>query len=346
LDPKDSPQNVLDLTAIGDPPAPLDRLVAVLGDVSEPDPGDPHPCQGYAVVVSPDGRLAATAGRSDRTVRVWELATGRLRHTLSGHPSRVYTLAFSADGKTLASGDQKGTAVKLWDVDRGTERSSLIPIGPLYQIALSPDGKLLATAGPGQPVVVWEVSTGRIRHSLRVGTTFASAVAFSPDGAWLAGGNYGGQVLVWDAATGDERVQLSGHEMEVRWLGFHPGGRSLAVASARRGVTSPVFLWDLTTREVRHRLDAPTAGVICGAWRADGRVLFLAGAVDGNVRAWDLTGEAPRSADLSVLRPGLEWLSGIALTPEGRHLLVTHPKGPTLVFRLAPRGTPFAVPTK
>jgi hypothetical protein len=117
------------------------------------------------------------------------------------------------------------------------------------------------------------------------------------------------------------------------------------VSAAKAAEKPPTLVWDMATREVCHRLDAPPTGVLTGAWRGDGRMLMIGAALDGLVRAWDLSGESPRSTDLRVIRPGLQWLTAIALTPEGRHVVVGHPRGPALVFRLAPRGRPFDVAT-
>ena len=62
------------------------------------------------------------------------------------------------------------------------------------------------------------------------------------------------------------------------------------------------------------------------------------------MRLWDTSGDRPRSKSLPVVLRNLEWLHGIALSPEGRHLAVCHPNGTVHVLRLAKRGEVFQVP--
>src|SRR5262249_37743511 len=71
---------------------------------------------------APDGRTLATGG-SDRTVKLWDVTTGKEWARLRGHTDSVWSLAFSPDGRTLASGSRDRT-VKLWDVAAGTERAT------------------------------------------------------------------------------------------------------------------------------------------------------------------------------------------------------------------------------
>jgi len=68
----------------------------------------------WKVSFSPDGRILAS-GSSDKTVRLWETASGREMHTIGGHTDTVSSLAFSPDGKLLMSAAQDGT-VRLWGV--------------------------------------------------------------------------------------------------------------------------------------------------------------------------------------------------------------------------------------
>ena len=71
------------------------------------------------MLFSPDGR-ALTSVSWDDTIRLWDVSTGRLLHTLTGYTGRVYSVAFSPDGRTLASGGDSGqddNYIYLWDVE-------------------------------------------------------------------------------------------------------------------------------------------------------------------------------------------------------------------------------------
>jgi WD40 repeat protein len=68
----------------------------------------------YAVAFSPDGKTLASASQ-DRTIKLWDMASGQNTATLRGHAEAVLSVAFSPDGKILASAGQDKT-IKLWDM--------------------------------------------------------------------------------------------------------------------------------------------------------------------------------------------------------------------------------------
>jgi hypothetical protein len=76
-----------------------------------------------SVVFSHDSKLLAS-GSSDKTVKVWDAATGSLQQTLKGHGSSVRSVAFSHDSKLLASGSGDGT-IKVWDVATGSLQQTI-----------------------------------------------------------------------------------------------------------------------------------------------------------------------------------------------------------------------------
>ena len=66
------------------------------------------------------GEGEAVSGSRDKTIKLWDLATGKEQATLKGHKDKVYSVAFSPDGKTLASGSQD-SLIELWDANTGKE---------------------------------------------------------------------------------------------------------------------------------------------------------------------------------------------------------------------------------
>jgi RNA polymerase sigma factor (sigma-70 family) len=125
---------------------------------------------------SPDGKWLASGASFDYTVRIWEVATGRIAHTLRGHSSYIRTVAFTPDGRRLVSGSGDST-VRVWDVATGT----VIHVLRLHdgrnqdehqQVAtlrISPDGRrVMVTAtegfnGDDSPAVlsVWDIIDGK-----------------------------------------------------------------------------------------------------------------------------------------------------------------------------------------
>ena len=336
---------LLQMAGGGDKDHAPPELVAVFGE-NRHAAGD-NRNQLNAVVISPDGKTLAFGG-IDTAVRLVSLEgkPGREKVWNQDAPEgNVESLAFSPDGKVLACAKANGS-IRLWDVAARAERRPLAsPDSRVVCLAFSPDGTLLASAGDngGAVVRLWKVATGELLFSSPLpGFSMAWCVAFSPDGKTLAAGLERGEVRLWDVPTQGLVGRLAGPAGEVRWLGFHPDGRSLAVAGGL--AENVVCIWDLETRKPRHSLSGHGSGVLSGAWRADGRLLITAGNLDGTVRLWDPRGDQPRSRVLPVIQPNVPWLHGIALSPEGRHLAVCNPNGTVYVLRLAKRGEVFEVP--
>jgi WD40 repeat protein len=116
-----------------------------------------------ALTFSPDGQTLAT-GSFDAMVRVWFVPEAKLLATLRGHRAKVTNVAFGADGRTLYSSGEDGT-IRRWDLT-GHQVPATLPVhGYIDAMALSPDGKTLATS-TGAKLMLWDAATGLKKATL------------------------------------------------------------------------------------------------------------------------------------------------------------------------------------
>lgn len=246
---------------------------------------------------SPDGRSLAT-GTDESTARLWDVATGKTRATLSGH-RYVSRLSFSPDGRTIETGSYE-KIVRLWDVQTAQLKTALTNNrGFISSVAFSPDSRTVATASFEELIVrLWDVETGRSKGTLihtkqgKYVPESVGNVAFSPDGRTLATTSYR-RAYLWDVETmrsrmtlvdesGDLRNLAISHGDTIYDLTFSPDGRTLATAS--RDWTAK--LWDVATGQLKATLKHQ-GKVVTLAFSPDGRTVAT-GSEDRTARLWDV----------------------------------------------------------
>ncbi|KAH0534090.1 hypothetical protein FGG08_007309 [Glutinoglossum americanum] len=256
-----------------------------------------------AVSFSPDGGLLAS-GSADKTIRLWDPATGVPQATLKGHSSLVITVTFSPDGKLLASGSGDNT-VRLWDPATGVPQATLkghsttgVPQATLkghsslvITVTFSPDGKLLASGSGDNTVRLWDPATGVPQATLKGHSDQVNTVTFSPDGKLLASGSNDSTVRLWDPATGVPQATLKGHSDWVNTVTFSPDSKLLASGS----LDKTVRLWDPATGIPRSAFKGHSDLVHAVTFSPDGKLL-ASGSSDNTVRLWDPATEIPHCA--------------------------------------------------
>jgi WD40 repeat protein/serine/threonine protein kinase len=309
---------------------------------------------------SPDGKTLASGegwGQERCTVRLWDVPSGRLLHTLKGHDEQsiegISELAFSPDGRQLASlvnfdvGSSAGLGapppdkphegtVKLWDVATGrplhTWQTRLVDF-----LAFLRTGQVLTvatlTAPSGKAVVAFhEPSTGKELKSFTIDNKdYLAKVTASADGRWLAVADRDGGLRFWDLERG---VLVRSMEGPKRVPGgkltsfrpyamvFSPEDRRLAVAE----YTGTVKVHDvqtgkpLTTFRVLEADLFLSGIVICVAFSPDGQRLAAQGD-DGPIRILD---SYTAEGEVRTFREGIGAQSP-AFTPDGKRLVALAP---------------------
>jgi serine/threonine protein kinase/WD40 repeat protein len=293
-----------------------------------------HVGQVRAVDVSADGTSIVSAG-SDGTVRIWDLATRRLRHTITRSGKPDTEAIFAPDGKTLYAAYTEDGIIRAVDPATGQWRELGVYGSQLRRLAAAPDGTLLAAAGTNG-VRLWSLPDGTPRGEVPGGPPSSGPIAFRADAATLAVAGTDSVRLIETASGRVARtLECPG---AIRWVAFNPDGTS--VSAAGEGAGNDVLLLDAAGAAAALRLEGHQSAVSGGAWRGDGGLLGTSGASDGTVRLWDGRRGGPAQRVIHIFEPGAQNIEAIAFSPEGRHIVTAHTDGTIAVLRLARMQTP------
>jgi WD40 repeat protein len=280
-----------------------------------------------AVAWSPDGKLIASAGGFDRTVRLWDTTTGREKFTLAGHDELVATVAFSSDGKMLVSGGDD-RYLKFWNPATGKEIKTLTgPNEHVSTVRFLPGDQAVLAWVSGGVVETLDVVTGKSIHSFKSGMD-ATVLDFTSDGQQVAMANKDGNVRFWTLSKqepfGADLPTLPKNQ-NVGDMAFTPDKKYLVTGDH----AGEIQMWDLAKRAspVR-RFPAHSKRINCIIVSPDG-ARFVSSGYDNQVKLWDAaTGKELRQWDMGFL------VYHLAFSPDGKRVATANSTGTVYTVEL------------
>jgi hypothetical protein len=211
-----------------------------------------------------------------REVQLCSAENGSTVRNLSGLHGNVNALVASAHGHRIyaaAGEDARFGEVRIWSVADGTLIRTLQGHkDAIYSIALSPDGKLLATGSYDQKIKLWDVAAGKEIKTLSGHNGCVYGLAFRPDGKILASASGDRTVKLWDVATGTRRDTLSQPLKDVYTVAFTRDGKKLVAG----GVDSRIRTWQISENAAE-----TTNPILESKYAHEGAILHLAFSLDG-----------------------------------------------------------------
>lgn len=248
------------------------------------------------LAVDPDNQWFAS-GAGDRTIKIWDLASGTLKLTLTGHISTVRGLAVSPRHPYLFScGEDK--KVKCWDLETNKViRDYHGHLSGVYTLSLHPTLDVLVTGGRDGAARVWDMRTKSNIHVLSGHTGTIADVKCQEGDPQVITGSLDATVRLWDLAAGKTMGTLTHHKKGVRALAIHPKEYTFASCS-----TGSIKQWKCPEGALMLNFDGHNSIINTMACNEDN--VLMSGGDDGSMCFWDWkTGYRFQRVE-SVAQPG------------------------------------------
>jgi len=192
---------------------------------------------GYAQIasvdLSPDRRVAAL-GRSDGTIQLLEIDSGKILGTYLGHTDAVLAVGFTSGATRFASGSRDKT-IHLWDVNAPATslRTADELNGAVRALKISDDGKIVVSGGSDGTITFWDARRlGRSLASINWHQSAIRTLALSPDNRVLASGGEDKVVKLWDFVRHNPLASFKFSDA-IQLVEFSPDGNNLAVVTEK-----------------------------------------------------------------------------------------------------------------
>lgn len=291
-----------------------------------------HKDYALAIDIHPTESLAVSAGRDDKTVRLWDTSTGQEFRVFRGHESPVEHCAIAPDGETIVSCDTSGT-VKTWDLASGKELSSRpLELRRLRALAFSPTDYQFAVAnrrGEESEILIYDYASDEVVAKVPTFGSTIGGVAYSSDGTRLAVGEMRKAIRIWQLLPTLNLLETIPGPVSTKCRVTFDGTGELVAAEALDGT---ICVWDVSRGQTQLALRGHSRPVYDIAFSPDGNEL-AAGTGTNGVCIWDITTEQGSVA----YQGGKLAVQDLAVSPNGEHLAAGFGDGSARIWERATR---------
>ena len=284
---------------------------------------------------SHDGRRLASISYENRTVSIYDVATGAQLHTIAGPREAVTSAQFSPDGRLLVTTCNDG-AIRVYDATTFSLVYRLQGHQAAVRDARFLSNELLATVGDDRTLRLWRLDPERKVVICKGHTARVWRAAFSPDGNLLASASTDGTVRLWNPGDGSTQRVLTRHGSRFFHVDFAPDGTRLVTSGEGRAAdgVAPITLWDVASGEVVRSMGDADESAFNGIFSPDGRYVVTTHRARRRAIVWNSeTGEL-----VFEVQHGMEWHGRPWFSPDSK-LLATAGADNSVVLWDVPTGT-------
>ncbi len=333
------------------PKSDLVRELRLRWKPPHPPAAYPYPATVTALAFTPDGKKLVASGHHELTV--WDIETGRLEKRVYTRARRTLAMIFLPDGKLAVAGGRPGEEgdVRVYDLGGGSARvengvavldgvnDPAVMLKQLLDsddevlcLALSADGKKLASGGCDRVVNVWDLSGGwrdaKLEQSIENHADWVFGVAFTPDGKHLVTGSRDKTAKVWDLTAKESVVTFPGHQAVVYGVAARADGKAAFSVGEDGEIRAWLTAPDQGGKEVRKGSHGkPALKVVT----FPGKPLVATAGADQVVRVW-------QTEDLKAVKtlPGhTDYVYALAVNPAGDLLASGSFNGEVKVWKMS-----------